>query len=155
MALELIDLGRLTVTPSKRIEFENGPHGTRGVADFAKTTWESELINATMLWGNGCYTTGPDGTWEPEIRLMMLTDDGDKLFVNYWVRVNRDKMMSGEVVGPLMAGRIETIAPKYRWLNDTHIVGDGFFTTQFDENGEFSTGDVIMAYNVYALSRTT
>lgn len=153
MALQLKDIGRLTVIPSTRDEFENGPHGTRGVANFAATTWEGDVINATMLWGNGCYTTGPDGTWEPEIRLMMRTDDGALIFLNYWARMNRKKLMDKEIPGPFLAGRIETNAPKYQWLNETHVVGEGFFTAQFDKHGKHSTGNVIMAYDMYALVR--
>lgn len=153
MAIELKSIGRLTVVPSNRTEFENGPHGTRGVANFAATTWEGDLINAEMIWGNGCYTTGPDGTWEPEIRLMMRTDDNALIFLNYWARMDRQKLMRKEIPGPMLAGRIETIAPKYQWLNETHVVGEGYFTSQFNEQGGYSVGDVIMAYDMYALLR--
>lgn len=149
MAIELLPLGQISIFPENVWEVTNGPKGKRTTTAFREAIWlgeiKGEAINARSHWGNGTYLEGSTGIAEPEIRIMFETDQNEFIFLHYFARINIEKQSNGEVPGPLLSGRIETEAPRYNWLNETMVVGDGTFT--------FNDDEIRMDYFLQALGR--
>ena len=143
MGLVLEPIGTQVVHPiedgSWRIE--GGPRGNRSVTNFREIVWESDLLVARTHWANGTYTE-VGGVTEVEVRAMFETDDRELIFMNYIARVDLEKAMAGpSEIAAINAGRFETSAEKYRWLNLTQVVG----------SGRFDLAAPTMAYDMYVL----
>ena len=144
-AINVYELGKMTIYPDESWRFEGGPKGTRSVSRFKNAKWVGDGIRAESLWGNGTYTSSPEGIVEVTVRFLFETDDDALLYVDYLARFDWDEQASGVVAGPIMTGRIETNDERYAWLNKTQLIGKGSF-----EDGSGSTA-MQMQYVLYAL----
>jgi len=146
MGLELVPMGTQVVYPTKDASwrFEGGPHGTRSVSNFDEIVWKSEQLNARTHWAQGTYTQSA-GVTEVEVRAMFETDDQALIYMQYVARVDLEIAMAGpSKIAAINAGRFETSAEQYQWLNYTQAVGSGRF--------DFSVPT--MSYDMYVLKAT-
>ena len=143
MGLVLVPMGTQVVYPTKdgSWRLEGGPHGARSVSNFDEIVWQSDQLNARSHWAQGTYTESA-GVTEVEVRAMFETDDGALIYTNYIARVNLETAMAGPAkIAAINAGRFETSAERYKWLNYTQVVGSGRF--------DFSVPT--MSYDMYVL----
>ena len=143
MGLVLEPIGTQVVHPIEdgSWRLEGGPRGNRSVTNFREIVWESDSVNARTHWANGTYTE-VGGVTEVEVRAMFETDDLALIFMVYVARVDLEKAMAGPgEIAAINAGRFETSADQYRWLNFTQVVGSGRFDLTTPK----------MAYDMYVL----
>jgi len=116
---------------------KGGPSGTRFIAEVTGGTFEGPKLSGTILGPAGDWVTArKNRTIKLDVRLTLLTDDGEHILVTYCgVGVPGDDGVTNIRTAPLF----ETGAEKYAWLNDVQAVGIGT-----------STGDSV-SYEVYAL----
>lgn len=129
-------LGRLRADISSRTVVENGPQGTRTIAQIVGGRFEGERLKATVQTPAGDWITNrADGTYKLDVRLTLKTDDGAFILVTYnGVGHTTDKGASLRAA-PLF----ETGDPRYTWLTQLQAVAVG----------ERIGGTV--SYDVYAL----
>ena len=122
MALELIPLGTITAELSSPFVLSDTPVGGRWIFEVESAVVEGDRISA-KLKGNAAadwLVVAPDGTGALDVRLLVETDDGALIFVQYNGRVD---VAAG---GPTYATpRFETGDDRYRWLNKIQAVAKG------------------------------
>ena len=122
MALELVPLGMITAELSSPFVLSDTPVGGRWIFEVESAVVEGDRLSA-KLKGNAAadwLVVAPDGTGTLDVRLLVETDDGALIFVQYHGRVD---VASG---GPTYATpRFETGDDRYRWLNKIQAVAKG------------------------------
>lgn len=112
------------------------PLGTRHIDVLGKGKFEGPRLKGEVLPGGmDMKTLRADGAMNPNVRLVLKTDDGALIFMHYTgVRHGSAEVMAriaqGEVVSPSEyylrnTPYFETAAPKYDWLNRIVAVGVG------------------------------
>ncbi len=112
------------------------PLGTRHIDMLGRGTFEGARLRGDVLPGGmDMKTIRPDGAMNPNVRLVLRTDDGALIFMHYTgVRHGSPEVMEriakGEVVPPDQyylrnTPYFETAAPRYDWLNRIVAVGVG------------------------------
>lgn len=116
---------------------KGGPSGTRFIAEVTGGTFEGPKLSGTILGPAGDWVTARrNRTIKLDVRLTLLTDDGEHILVTYCgVGSPGEDGITNIRTAPLF----ETGAEKYAWLNDVQAVGIGT-----------STSDSV-TYEVYAL----
>ena len=109
------------------------PFGTRHIDMLGDGSFEGPKLNGTVLGGMDQKIFRSDGAMNPNVRLILKTDDDALIYMHYTgVRYGADVVMhriaDGEVGGPSEyylrnTPYFETSAPQYDWLN--HIVSVG------------------------------
>jgi uncharacterized protein DUF3237 len=129
-------LGRLRADISSRTVVENGPQGTRTIAQIVGGRFEGPRLKATVQTPAGDWITNrADGSYKLDVRLTLKTDDGAFILVTYnGVGQTTDKGASLRAA-PLF----ETGDSRYAWLTRVQAVAVG----------ERLGGTV--SYDVYAL----
>jgi len=141
MALELVPLGQLVIYAEESWQIPAGPRGLRSVTRFREVVWSGGPIEARSLWSNGTYLS-VEGVTEPEIRALFRCDDEALLFLHYQARFAVGDDDTGPGNNPVyLAGRVETSAERYAWLNATQVVG----------KGGFDPTTLALSYEVHAL----
>jgi len=125
-----------TIGPSPAL-IKGGPSGTRFIAEVTGGTFTGPKLSGTIVGPAGDWVTArKNRTIKLDVRLTLLTDDGEHIFVTYsGVGVPGADGLTEIRTAPLF----ETGAEKYAWLNDVQAVGIG----------QSTTGSV--TYEVYAL----
>ena len=119
-APELVHLATMSGPVGKPLVLKNGPAGTRAIFEVQEGgRFEGDRIKGSLKPGaNGDWlTTGPDGTSTLDVRMVVETDDGALVFIQYHGRVRDGVLYS--------APRFETGDDRYRWLNSIQAVGKG------------------------------
>jgi hypothetical protein len=112
------------------------PLGTRHIDLLGKGAFEGPRLRGEVLPGGmDMKTLRSDGAMNPNVRLVLKTDDGALIFMHYLgVRHGSPDVMAriarGEVVAPSEyylrnTPYFETAAPKYDWMNRIVAVGVG------------------------------
>lgn len=134
--LNSVYLFTITVTVDAWHDFGAVPLGTRHVDMLGKGTFAGPRLKGEVLPGGmDMKTLRADGAMNPNVRLVLKTDDGALIFMHYTgVRHGSPEVMAriarGEVVPPSEyylrnTPYFETSASRYDWLNRIVAVGVG------------------------------
>ena len=141
MSLELVALGNLVIYAEESWQIPGGPRGLRSATSFREVQWSGGPIEARSVWANGTYLS-VGGVTEPEIRALFRCDEGELLFLHYHARFAVGEAGTAPGNNPVyLAGRIETSADRFAWLNTTQVVG----------KGGFDPATLALTYEVHAL----
>jgi hypothetical protein len=129
-------LGKLRADIASRTVVENGPQGTRTIAQIAGGRFEGPRLKATVLTPAGDWITNrADGSYRLDVRLTLKTDDGALILVTYNGIGRTTETGASLRAAPLF----ETGDSRYAWLTRLQAVAVGE-----------RIGSAI-AYDVYAL----
>ena len=126
----------ITVTVDTLHDVGLVPSGTRHIDMLGKGTFEGPRLKGEVLAGGmDMKTVRADGAMNPNVRMVLKTDDGALVIMLYTgVRHGSPEVMArlarGEVVPPTEyylrnTPYFETAAPRYDWLNRIVAVGVG------------------------------
>jgi hypothetical protein len=115
----------------------NGPTGRRLIAPVSGGTFEGPRLRGTIVPPGGDWVhSRPDGSARLDVRLQLVTDDGEPILMTYQgIGLPTDEGLSIRT-----APTFETGAEDYVWLNNVQAVGVGL-----------STGGSV-TYRIYAVS---
>lgn len=125
MAIELTELGTLTLTLQRPIQMKDTPSGTRFLVDITDAVFKGERFNATKapIAAADLATYTEDGSLTLDCRLTLETDDGAHLLVTYAGRGDLSEDPRG---APRYSAMIfQTGDERYRWLNKILTVAKG------------------------------
>ena len=128
MALELIPLCTVTVTPVLAADLGITPAGRRLMVTIREVECVGERLRAHLKAGVSAgdwLIVGPDGTALIDIRLTLETDDGAIIYVEYQGRRDFSQVYEGVDAPVYIAPRFETSDERYSWLNKIQAVGKG------------------------------
>jgi hypothetical protein len=115
---------------------KGGPSGTRNVVGVTDGTFEGPRLRGTIVPPSGDWVTARSGgVLKVDVRLMLATDDGARILMQYTGIGRRGDAGIDLRTAPLF----ETGDERYAWLNDVQAVGVG----TSDRSG--------VRYEVYAL----
>ena len=124
-AIELVPLGKLTVTTGKTVFMPGTAAGTRLVIDFADVTIDGPRLKAkkAAVAGGDWLTIGPDNVATLDIRILVETQDGASILLHGLGRTDSAKFTSGApcYFTPLF----ETSDSRYAWLNKIQGMAKG------------------------------
>jgi hypothetical protein len=118
------------------IEVGQGPAGTRNIYDVTDGNFEGPQLKGKVLPSGGDWMLiGEDGVGRLDVRAALETDDGARLFVQYYgVAVLNEAAVEALSGGAetqygdtyfMTQPRFETGDPRYAWLNAVVAVGEG------------------------------
>lgn len=128
MSIELIPLCNITVTAVVAADLGIAPSGHRLMITIREAVMEGELVQAHLKDGavaGGWMIIGAEGTGLLDIRLMMETDDGALIYVEYQGRRDFSQVLEGKEAPVYIAPRFETSDIRYSWLNKIQAVAKG------------------------------
>ena len=109
--------------------------GQRGIAPVRGGRFEGGRLRGTVSPGHDWFITRADGALLIDVRLVLTTGDGAKIYLAYQGRMlgNGDAMArfrKGELLGPddyalQITAKFECGDERYAWLNDVLAVGVG------------------------------
>ncbi len=134
------------------------------IGDMADARYQTGAIASGTVAGprlNGQVLPGavdwarvlPDGILEPEVKLVIETDDGALIHVSYVGVVDMgprafEKMKRGESIGtvfhPRTVLRMKSSAPAYDWVNRRQFIGIGFL--------DYKAASPSINYDIYELA---
>jgi hypothetical protein len=115
-----------------------GPAGTRAIVEVTDGTFEGPRLSGTVVPPGGDWVhSRPDRSMHLDVRLLLVTDDGESILMQYHGIGTRGEDGSTSIRS---APRFETGAEAYAWLNNVQAVGIGS-----------ATGNTVR-YDVYALT---
>lgn len=106
-----LDLGKNKVMPG-------GPHGTRVFAPVLGGRIEGPRLAATVAHGADWVTVRADGWAHLDVRLVLTTDDGAVISMQYQGILGTDGI-------PRTAPLFQAAAEQYQWLNHVQAIGIG------------------------------
>lgn len=134
--MRLEPLLRMTVTLGKRYPIGPIPKGKRNVWTLSGGTVEGPRIRGKVASVGGEFELiDSDGIYHIDVRLVIVTDDGANIFVQYF-GVSKasqqvlERYRRGETVDFgdsyfVTQPRFETSHPKYAWLNHVMAITEG------------------------------
>lgn len=121
-APELEHLGTLRADVGSRTVLENGPQGTRTIAQVVGGRFEGPRLKAALQAPAGDWITNrPDGTYRLDVRFTLKTDDGAVILVTYNGIGHTTDTGASLRAAPLF----ETGDPRYSWLTRLQAVAIG------------------------------
>jgi hypothetical protein len=141
----------ITVAVSALHDVGTVPLGRRHIDMLGAGKFEGPRLKGEVLSGGmDMKTLRSDGALNPDVRLVLKTDDGALIFMQYrGVRHGPPEVMAriarGEPVQPTEyylrnTPYFETAAPKYDWLNRIVAVGVG---RRMPEHGEYDVFQIL------------
>ncbi len=119
--IELVPLGRLTLGLTEPLVLSDTPVGTFIVAELTSARFEGERLNASMkgVANADWLTISPDGTADLDVRILLETDDGALVYVQYGGRL----VLATQTA--YSAPLFRTGDERYTWLNGVQAVAKG------------------------------
>jgi hypothetical protein len=115
-------LGRLRAEIGTRTLVENGPQGTRTIAQIVGGRFEGARVKASIQMPAGDWITNrADGSYRLDVRLTLKTDDGALILVTY----NGIGQTTEGGASLRCAPLFETGDSRYAWLTRLQAVGVG------------------------------
>jgi hypothetical protein len=115
-------LGRLRADIGTRTVVENGPQGTRTIAQIVGGRFEGPRVKATVQTPAGDWITNrTDGSYRLDVRLTLKTDDGALILVTY----NGIGLTTNAGASLRAAPLFETGDSRYAWLTRLQAVAVG------------------------------
>jgi hypothetical protein len=128
-------LGTLRIALGQSYPVGDTPAGFRRIDVFGGGSFRGPRINAALVHGSDTILGMTDGSWHPDVRLTLRTDDGSVILVTYrGIRHGPPEVMEriarGEDVPQTSyylrsALFFEAGADRYDWLNRVVAVGIG------------------------------
>lgn len=139
--MKLEPLLRMSVTLGKRYPIGPIPKGRRNVWTLAGGKVEGPRLRGTVAPVGGEFELIDEGgVFHIDVRLVIVTDDGANIFVQYFGIANtpdhvKEKYKRGETVDFgetyfCTQPRFETSHPKYAWLNHIMAITEGRGTSE-------------------------
>jgi hypothetical protein len=134
--MQLEPLMTLRIHANALLEVGTGPYGTRLVSNAAGGTFEGPRLRGNVLPSGGDWLlVDAEGGWHLDVRLVLETDDGARIYVQYYgVLVMNEATNAALAQGGSTAYgdtyfmtqlRFETGDIRYSWLNQVVAVGEG------------------------------
>lgn len=134
--MKLTHLMKLVVRVEAPVAVGKVLTGTRMIYNAAGGEFEGDRLQGSVLPGGGeWFLQGEDGLGQPDVRLLLQTDDGAYIYVHYsGVLEFNEAAMSAISEGKstefgdnlfLTQVRFECSDPRYAWLSKTIAVGEG------------------------------
>jgi hypothetical protein len=119
--LELVPLGRATVALKEPVILSGVPAGTVVVAELEDVRVEGERLSARAKGQANAdwLRIGTDGTAVLDVRVLLETDDGALIFVEYSGRMDFAEQTA------YATPSFQTGDERYQWLNRIQAVGKG------------------------------
>lgn len=138
MAIELVPLCTLRIQLKPPVAAGAGPAGTRLVVELASAQVKGDRLRGEMLGAAAAdwMIVGPDGTAAVDVRMMLQTDDGAVIFVQYNGRMDASQGLRFPMTA-YVAPRFETGDERYAWLNRVQAVGKGILHEDFSLDYEW------------------
>ena len=115
-------LGRLRADIGTRTVIENGPQGTRTIAQIVGGSFEGPRLKAAVQTPAGDWITNrADGSYRLDVRLTLKTDDGALILVTY----NGIGQTTSAGASLRAAPLFETGDSRYTWLTRLQAVAAG------------------------------
>ena len=115
-------LGTLTAQIGSRTVVENGPQGTRTIAEVVGGRFEGPRVKGSVLMPAGDWITNrADGSYRLDVRFTLKTDDGALILVTY----NGIGQTTSAGASLRTAPLFETGDSRYVWLTRLQAVGVG------------------------------
>jgi len=131
-SLSVEHLFTLTATTRRAATISGGPQGTRVVVDASSGTFEGPKMKGTVNGPGGDWVTRrPDGSAVLDVRLLLETDDGAVILMQY------KGILTDGGARLRTAPLFETGDERYAWLNTAQAVALG------------AVGDGNITYDVY------
>lgn len=114
-----------------------GPYGTRLVVEVIEGSFEGKRLRGKLLSGGGDWLlAGADGFGRLDVRAQMVTEDGAAIYVSYFGLLEMNAKVQQTLGDPKnatdygdhyfrSAPRFETGDPRYAWLNQSLLLGEG------------------------------
>jgi hypothetical protein len=137
MSIELVPLCTFVAELRKPHVLRGTPAGDRLIFEVASGSVSGERFNAKLKGEAAAdwFVIGPDGAGTLDVRVLVETDDGALVFIQYHGRV--DTTVPGAHV--YSTPRFETGDERYLWLNKIQAVG----------KGTLSDGGNTLTYEIY------
>ncbi|MEY2478303.1 MAG: hypothetical protein QOG87_3618 [Actinomycetota bacterium] len=134
--IELVPLCTMTAELRKPFVLRGTPAGDRLIYEVESGSISGERFDAKMCGQAAAdwFTIGPDGTGTLDVRVLVETDDGAHVFIQYLGRVDTTTPDAPIYSTP----RFETGDERYLWLNKVQAVGKGILA----ENGTTLTYEI-------------
>ncbi|MFN6540753.1 MAG: DUF3237 domain-containing protein [Nostoc sp. EkiNYC01] len=134
--MKLEPLLTLRVHIAAPLEAGTGPYGTRLIFNIGGGTFEGARLRGKVLPGGGDWIlVDGEGVWHMDVRLLLETEDGARIYVQYYgVVVMNEKIGTALASGGvtkygdtyfMTQPRFETGDARYGWLNRVVAVGEG------------------------------
>lgn len=137
MSLKSRPLFNLTISLHPTIELGRTPAGGRRIFPVSGGSFEGDRLkgNVSPLIGSDLLLVRSDGTYQQDVRLLLVTDDDEKILMTYR-GVRRasaqvdERLARGELVDSSeyylrTTPYFETAAGKYAWINGIVAVAQG------------------------------
>jgi hypothetical protein len=123
MTIELVPLATMVAELRKPFVLSGTPAGTRMIFEVESGSITGDRLNAKLKGDAAAdwLTVGPDGTGTLDVRVLVETDDGALVFIQYHGRVDVATPGAHTYATP----RFETGDERYLWLNKIQAVGKG------------------------------
>ncbi|WHO71563.1 DUF3237 domain-containing protein [Rhizobium sp. BT03] len=137
MTLQSRPLFRLFMTLHPALELGQTPAGGRRIFSVSGGYFEGERLKGEVspLIGSDLLLARADGTFQQDVRLLLVTDDGDLILMTYrGIRRSTlavdERLARGEAVDASeyylrTTPYFETAAPRHAWLNQIVAVAQG------------------------------
>lgn len=137
MPLQSRPLFSLTLQLHPVIELGRTPAGGRRVFPVAGGTFDGERLRGTVspLIGSDLLLARPDGSFQQDVRLLLITDDDETILMTYRgvrraspevdARLSRGEAVDASEYYLRTTPYFETAAPSYAWLNGIVAVAQG------------------------------
>lgn len=126
------------------------PAGLRRIAPVTGGNFTGDRLSGTVIGGADWVINRPDGVMVIDVRLTLKTDDGALVYLTYQGRFLAEpevmaRFARGAVLDPseyslAIVARMESGDARYRWLNDTVVVGTGEQTASGPVYSLFTVG---------------
>lgn len=135
MKLEPLMTYRAGIKPPQ--EVGAGPFGARMIFEVTDGRFEGERLRGRLLTCGGDWAlVGADGFARLDVRATFETDDGARIYVQYYGRLELSEGVQGALAGSggateygdqyfMTQPRFETGDPRYDWLNRVVAVAEG------------------------------
>jgi len=123
--MQLEPLCTFTAQLSRTELVASTPVGRRIIGPIHSATLTGDRLRATQRGTSAAdwLVMGPDGTVQIDVRLVFVTDDGARLFVEY---LGKADWSGGVMSGPVYSTpTFATDDPRYRWLNAVQCAARG------------------------------
>ena len=127
LGFDLEPMGQIVVEVEQGASwaFQDGPFGGRSCTRFREIVWKAPSFEATSLWANGTYRSGPEAA-DAEIRAMLQADDQTLMYLRYVARFSLVSTPSFTLTGQVEAS---AKSPRFKWTDLAQIVGVGALDT--------------------------
>ena len=151
---ELAPVCAFMMSIGKRVPIGDTPDGILSAGYLGEGRVSGPRISGTIHAGSIDFArVRPDGILEPEVKLIITTDDEALIRVNYvgivdmgaegYARMQRGER-AGTVFHPRTAVRMLSSAPAYDWVNRSQFIGIGYL--------DYAAGTGSINYDIYELA---